>query len=72
MFVENEHNNFGTAIHDSCQYYILHRIMRYEIALDVIVNAWKKFDLPNLGEALTQANAILEKIPDFLDTRFPG
>lgn len=72
MFEENVNTNFGTALHDACEYYLKNREMRYEIALDYIVHSWQKFDLPDMGEWMTQANAILEHVPDFLDERFPG
>lgn len=72
MFEENVNTNFGTALHDSCEHYLTNRVMRYEIALDTIIEAWEKFSLPNMGDWLTQANAILEAVPGFLDTRFPG
>ena len=71
-FEENVNTNFGTALHDSCEHYLKNREMRYEIALDYIIEAWEKFNLPNMGDWMIQANAILEAVPGFLDTRFPG
>lgn len=72
MFEENVNTNFGTAIHASCEDYVETREMKYEIALDMIVEAWEKYGFPDLGEWLTQANAMLEAIPNFLDKKFPG
>jgi len=72
MFEENVNTNFGTALHESCEHYLKSREMKYELALDYIVEAWKKYDLPDLGQWLKEANAILEAVPKFLDERFPG
>jgi hypothetical protein len=72
MFEENVNTNFGTALHESGEDYLKTREMKYEIALDYIVSAWKKYNLPNMGQWLTEANAILEAIPQFLEDRFPG
>lgn len=72
MFEENVNTNFGKAIHDTCDYYLKNRVMRYEIALDAILEAWEKYKLPNMGEWMTQSNALLEAVPSFLDEKFPG
>ena len=72
MFEENVNTNFGTALHDSCEDYLKTRKMKYEIALDSIIQAWEKYELPNLGDWLKESNAILDEIPAFLDNRFPG
>ena len=72
MFEENVNTNFGTALHEACEHYIKNREMKYELALDYIVQAWEKYDLPDLGQWLTEANALLEAVPHFLNDRFPG
>lgn len=72
MFEENVHTNFGTALHDTCEHYIKTREMRYEIALDYILWAWQKYELPDMGAWMKQAVAILKEVPIFLDERFPG
>lgn len=72
MFEENVHTNFGTALHDTCEHYLKTREMKYELALDGITKAWIKYKLPDMGQWLKEANALLEAVPSFLDDRFPG
>jgi len=72
MFEENVNTNFGTALHEACEHYLKTREMKYEIALDYIIEAWEKYGLPDLGQWLKEANALLEAVPGFLDDRFPG
>jgi len=72
MFEENVNTNFGTALHEACETYLKTREMKYELALDYIVQAWEKHNLPDLGNWLKEANALLEAVPEFLDERFPG
>lgn len=72
LFEENVHTNFGEAIHAACEDYIKTRGMKYQIALDIILQKWKEFDLPDMGQFMLEANAILEEVPKFLDKEFPG
>jgi hypothetical protein len=39
MFEENVNTNFGTALHEACETYLKTREMKYELALDYIVQA---------------------------------
>lgn len=72
LFEENVYTNFGTAIHASCEDYLLTREMKHEIALEEIVRLWQQYDLPEMGMYMQSANKILEAVPDFLEQRFPG
>jgi len=72
MFEENVFTNFGTAIHASCEEYVKTRIMRYEIALDIILQAWKEHKLPEVGLWLKRCKVILDAVPAWLDMKFPN
>lgn len=72
MFEENVFTNFGTAVHASCEHYIKTREMHHDISLDIIKKSWEKHKLPDMGLWLKQSNVILDAVPDWLESRFPG
>lgn len=69
---------FGTAVHASCEDYLLTRQMKESICIDHLAKAWKDnegkegFDEISFNSALRDAKAILAEVPSFLDTNFPG
>lgn len=68
---------FGTAVHASCEDYLLTREMKPEIAHAALEEAWKKhenseeFTDLSLRTAKDNASAILQEVPGFLDREFP-
>lgn len=72
LFEENVYTNFGTAIHASCEDYIQTRVMKHEIALDFILQAWEEHNLPEVGLWIKRAKIILDAVPSWLDSQFPG
>jgi hypothetical protein len=69
---------FGTAVHASCEDYLLTRVMKEEICLNHLREAWKKneggenFDESSYKLAERDAKIILAEVPDFLEREFPG
>lgn len=71
--------DFGIAIHAACEDYLLTRVMKEKIALDIINDTWKKFsyeekegEIANLELCLKQASEILKEVPAWLDEMFPN
>ena len=71
--------DFGTAIHASCEHYLLTREMKPEIAFDSMEKAWATNSTPenldftqaSLAKSKLQAATILSELPKFLDETFP-
>lgn len=69
---------FGTAVHASCEDYLLTREMKQQICFDLLDDAWKKnegqeeFTQKSLNEAKENSTLILLEVPAFLDNEFPG
>lgn len=71
--------SLGSAVHSSCENYIKTRKMDNEIAFAIIKNAWEKdgefFTSKEFGTVdqwLFKANRILNDVPQFLDSEYPG
>ena len=70
--------DFGTAVHASCEHYLLTRVMDTSIAFKAMEKAWEEksnlegFTSESLEKAKSEASQILAEIPDFLDREFPG
>lgn len=68
---------FGTAVHASCEKYLLTREMDVNLCHDALENAWSKhscveeFSEKALKAAKTESEAILLEVPAFLDKEFP-
>ena len=69
--------DFGTAVHASCEHYLLTREMKPEIAFEHMEKAWAKhegnpdFTPASLEKSKKEAEAILSEVPKFLDDTFP-
>jgi len=69
--------DFGTAVHASCEQYLLTREMNSQIAFDHLDEAWKKhegnvdFSFATLEKAKSEVSQILAEVPAFLDKEFP-
>ena len=69
--------DFGTAVHASCEKYLLTREMDYEIAFQYMEKAWAShignpdFTPISLEKAKSEAELILKEVPEFLDKTFP-
>jgi hypothetical protein len=70
--------DFGTAVHASCEKYLLKREMDDQVAFDHLDKAWKKhegnsdFSEDSLKKAKNEVSQILAEVPAFLDKEFPG
>lgn len=70
--------DFGTAVHSACEDYLLTRVMKTEICMHAMDEAWHRhagqenFDDASLSNAKTEASAILSEVPDFLEREFPN
>ena len=70
--------DFGTAVHASCEKYLLTRVMDVRVAYEHLDNAWKKnagnsdFSDSALSKAKEEVSTILQEVPKFLDEAFPG
>jgi hypothetical protein len=70
--------DFGTAVHASCEDYLRTRVMKPEIACNMIRKVWaKNKDLqgfePNTVEGFCkEATSILADVPAWLEATFPG
>jgi len=68
--------DFGTAVHASCEHYLLTREMKPEIAFKHMEKAWAKhagnpdFSSASLEKSKNEAEAILSEVPKFLDDTF--
>lgn len=68
--------DFGTAVHASCEQYLLTREMKPEIAYKHMDKAWAEhaenpdFTAASLEKAKSDASAILAEVPKFLDDTF--
>ena len=68
---------FGTAVHASCEKYLLTREMDVNLCHDALEKAWSKhsgveeFSEKALKVAKTESEAILLEVPAFLDKEFP-
>ena len=70
--------DFGTAIHASCEHYLLTREMKPEIAFDSMEKAWATNSTPenpdftqaSLAKSKLEATTILSELPKFLDETF--
>jgi hypothetical protein len=69
--------DFGTAVHASCEKYLLTREMDPQVAFNHMDAAWKKhegnpdFSPASLEKAKSEAAQILAEVPQFLDREFP-
>lgn len=73
---------FGTAVHAACEDYLLTRVMKTEICINALEEAWaqnsenqevkKDFTQKSLDTAKSEALMILTELPAFLDREFPG
>ena len=78
LFKPSPFLDFGTAVHASCEKYLLTREMNYQLAIDHLESAWKKhtgcpgFTQESLDRAKSEATLILAEVPQFLDREFPG
>lgn len=72
LFKQNEFVGFGTAVHSSCENFLKTRIMDKSIALSYIDKFWAEHNFPKVEQWKKQAEDILEEIPSFLDSQFPG
>jgi hypothetical protein len=71
---------FGTAVHASCEDYLLTREMKAEICMNAMEEAWRKhsaagltdFNEKTLKNSQLEAAQILSEVPAFLDKEFPG
>jgi len=69
---------FGTAVHTSCEKYLLTREMDVKLCHDALDEAWAKhsgqeeFSEKSLKVAKAESEAILLEVPAFLDKEFPG
>jgi len=69
--------DFGTAVHASCEHYLLTREMKSEIAFEHMEKAWAQhegnpdFTDESLAKAKFDASLILSEVPKFLDDTFP-
>ena len=71
--------DFGTAIHASCEHYLLTREMKPESAFDSMEKAWATNSTPenpdftqaSLAKSKAEATTILSELPKFLDETFP-
>ena len=70
--------DFGTAVHASCEKYLLTRVMDARIAYKHLDDAWEKmkdhadFTPEALAKAKSESAIILSEVPKFLDDTFPG
>lgn len=68
---------FGTAVHASCEQYLLTREMKPEIAISHMEKAWAShpndadFTEKSLEKAKIDATQILSEVPKFLEETFP-
>lgn len=68
--------DFGTAVHASCEHYLLTREMKPEIAFEHMEKAWAKhagnpdFSPAALEKSKKEVEAILSEVPKFLDETF--
>jgi hypothetical protein len=69
--------DFGTAVHASCEHYLLTREMKLEIAYEHMEKVWAErqdnpdFSPASLAKAKSEAALILSEVPKFLDDTFP-
>ena len=69
--------DFGTAVHASCEKYLLTREMDYDVAFQHMEKAWAShednpdFTPASLEKAKSEAELILKEVPKFLDVTFP-
>jgi hypothetical protein len=69
---------FGTAIHSACEDYLLTRVMKPEICLKALDEAWerhvdvKEFTKKALDSSKEESQIILSELPAFLEKEFPG
>lgn len=64
--------DFGTAIHAACEDFLRTRVMKHQIAYDSISEAWTQYGHPELESWLQQAKDILDEVPTWMNTTFPG
>lgn len=80
-FVPGPALTFGTALHESCEDFLRTRVMKPELAFDIIKKDWANFSVkypPEVGytdesreQALLDAATILLEVPAFMDKTFP-
>jgi len=69
---------FGTAVHSACEDYLLTKVMKTEICMNALDEAWRKksgqedFTIKSLETAKLEAAQILAEVPEFLENTFPG
>jgi hypothetical protein len=78
--------DFGTAVHASCEDYLKTRVMKPEIAVNMIRTIWEKnkdlkyidkkgkecFCFDNVEQYIKEAQDILSDVPAWLEETFPG
>ena len=70
--------DFGTAVHAACEDYLQTRVMKSEIAADMIRTVWEKhkahqgFEAGTIPRYVKEAEDILADVPAWLEETFPG
>jgi hypothetical protein len=63
---------FGKIVHAACEEFLKTRVMHSEIAFQAIRDAWENNSFEDVETWIENAKNIMEDIPTFLDTEFPG
>jgi hypothetical protein len=70
--------DFGTAVHASCEDFLRTRVMKPEIAEEMIKKVWEKnkliqgFEPDSVPRYVKEAQEILADVPAWMDETFPG
>ena len=72
IFENSIYTIFGTAIHSACENFLKTREMDAHIATSFILENWKKYKFEDVKVWTEKARRILEDIPTFMETTFPG
>lgn len=72
LFKQNEYLGFGSAVHLSCEDFLKTGIMNVSIAHNYMDEFWTQHNFSKIDTWKKQAEEILEEIPDFLNSQFPG
>lgn len=63
---------FGSAIHASNEDYLKTRVMKVEIALQMVRESWEKNKFPDMGLWMKRVKNILDVFPEWLEKTFPN
>lgn len=69
--------HFGTAVHAACEEFLKTKIVKHEIALELLDKAWQEnsgndsFTQKLLDASKSDAISILNEIPEFMNATFP-